>query len=105
MCQPIDTELCGVRSLSHASIQSLGKDSFPNVGKMKRAQKFCKCIKAVKGTVKLRPGLKKTEDNKEKAAIAICVKTMLQRKGRTLKRFSCKKGAKLTTQRNQRHHR
>lgn len=65
---------------------------------MKQASKFCKCIKAVKASVKLRPGLKKTEENKEQAAIAICVKTMLQRKGRTLKRFSCKKGAKLTTQ-------
>jgi hypothetical protein len=69
---------------------------------MKLAQKFCKCIKAVKETVKLRPGLKKTEDNKEKAAIAICVQSMLQRKGRTLKRFHCKKGAKLTTQRYRR---
>jgi hypothetical protein len=65
---------------------------------MKQSAKFCKCIKAVKKTVKLRPGLKKTEANKEQAAIAICVKTMLQRKGRTLKRFSCKKGAKLQTQ-------
>lgn len=65
---------------------------------MKQSQKFCKCIKAVKESVKLRPGLKKTEENKEQAAIAICVKTMLQRKGRTLKRFSCKEGAKLTTQ-------
>jgi hypothetical protein len=65
---------------------------------MKQSAKFCKCINAVKKTVKLRPGLKKTEANKEQAAIAICVKTMLQRKGRTLKRFSCKKGAKLQTQ-------
>jgi hypothetical protein len=65
---------------------------------MKQSAKFCKCIKAVKKTVKLRPGLKKTEANKEQAAIAICVKTMLQRKGRTLKRFTCKKGAKLQTQ-------
>ncbi len=71
---------------------------------MKQSQKFCKCIKAVKESVKLRPGLKKTEENKEQAAIAICVKTMLQRKGRTLKRFSCKKGAKLTTQKLKRRH-
>lgn len=65
---------------------------------MKQSAKFCKCIKAVKKTVKLRPGLKKTDANKEQAAIAICVKTMLQRKGRTLKRFNCKKGAHLVTQ-------
>ena len=60
---------------------------------MKQAAKFCKCIKAVKKTLKVRPGR-----NKEQAAIAICVKTMLQRKGRTLKRFNCKKGAHLVTQ-------
>ncbi len=60
---------------------------------MKQAANFCKCIKAVKKTLKLRPGL-----GREQAAIAICVKTMLQRKGRTLKRFNCKKGAHLTTQ-------
>lgn len=71
--------------------------------KQKQGIKFCKCINAVKQTVKLRPGQAKTQKNKLQAAIAICVKTMLQRKGRTLKRFSCKKGAKLTTQRNQRH--
>jgi hypothetical protein len=65
---------------------------------MKQAVEFCRCIKSVKKTVKLRPGLKKTDANKEQAAIAICVKTMLQRKGRTLKRFSCKKGPKLQTQ-------
>jgi hypothetical protein len=69
---------------------------------MKLAQKFCKCIKAVKKSVKLRPGLKKTEKNKEQVAIAICVKTMLHRKGKTLKRFHCKKGAKLTTQKMRR---
>jgi hypothetical protein len=51
-----------------------------------RGRKFCQCIKAVKKTLKLRKGL---SPNKEAAAIAICVKSMLHTKGRTLKRFSC----------------
>lgn len=59
-----------------------------------QTKRFCKCIKAVRKTVKVRPG-----STKESAAIAICTKTILQSRGRTLKRFSCKKGAKLQTQR------
>ena len=57
------------------------------------AKRFCKCIKAVRKTVKARRG-----STKESAAIAICVKSMLQSRGRTLKRFSCKKGSTLKTQ-------
>ncbi len=67
---------------------------------MKQATRFCRCVKAVRRTVKLRPGSGKGADAKEKAAIAICVKSMLQSKGRTLKKFSCRKGAKLITQAN-----
>jgi hypothetical protein len=37
------------------------------------------------------------DEGKEQAAIAICTKTVLQSRGRTLKRFSCKKGPKLLT--------
>jgi hypothetical protein len=59
-----------------------------------QAKRFCKCIKAVRKTVRVRRG-----SNKESAAIAICTKSILQSRGRTLKKFSCKKGAKLTTQR------
>ena len=62
-----------------------------------QAKRFCKCIKAVRKTVKARPG-----STKESAAIAICTKSMLQSRGRTLKRFSCKKGAKLATQKSKR---
>uniref|UniRef100_A0A6C0JUV3 Uncharacterized protein n=1 Tax=viral metagenome TaxID=1070528 RepID=A0A6C0JUV3_9ZZZZ len=58
-----------------------------------QAKRFCKCIKAVRKTVKVRRG-----STKEQAAIAICTKTILQSRGRTLKRFSCKKGPKLKTQ-------
>lgn len=49
--------------------------------------KFCKCIKAVKAR-----GIS------EKGAIAICVKSMLQKKGRTLKKFTCGPKGKLVTQ-------
>ena len=58
-----------------------------------QAKRFCKCIKAVRKTVRVRPG-----SNRESAALAICTKTILQSRGRTLKKFSCKKGAKLMTQ-------
>jgi hypothetical protein len=63
---------------------------------MKQASRFCRCIKAVRKTVKLRSG--RGEDAREKAAIAICVKAVLQTKGRTLRKFSCRKGAKMQTQ-------
>lgn len=53
--------------------------------------KFCRCIKKVKKTVKAR------KVNKEKAAIGICVKSVLGTRKRTLYKFSCKKG-KLETQ-------
>jgi len=63
---------------------------------MKQASRFCRCIKAVRKTVKLRSG--RGEEAREKAAIAICVKAVLQTKGRTLRKFSCRKGAKMQTQ-------
>jgi len=64
---------------------------------MKQALRFCKCIKSVKKTLKLRKG-QRGDAAREKAAIAICVKSVLQTKGRTLKKFSCRKGAKIITQ-------
>ena len=57
----------------------------------KLAAHFCRCIKAVAPKF---GGLAKGEG----AAIAICVKSILQTKGRTLKRFRCKDGASITTQ-------
>jgi len=50
---------------------------------------FCHCIKAVRKTVKLRLGQSKTKKAKEQAAIGICVKSVLQTRGKTLKRFRC----------------
>ena len=57
----------------------------------KLAEHFCRCIKAVAPKF---GGMEKGEG----AAIAICVKSILQTKGRTLKRFRCKEGASITTQ-------
>jgi len=62
------------------------------------AKKLCLCIKKVRKTVKVRSG-PSTPEGREKAAIGICVKSVLQTRGRTLRRFSCKKGPKLTTKR------
>uniref|UniRef100_A0A6C0ANS4 Uncharacterized protein n=1 Tax=viral metagenome TaxID=1070528 RepID=A0A6C0ANS4_9ZZZZ len=65
---------------------------------MKQSDRFCRCIKAVKKTVKLRPA-QHSDDAREKAAIAICVKSVLQSRGRTLKKFKCRgKGKGVHTQ-------
>jgi hypothetical protein len=63
---------------------------------MKQADRFCRCIKSVAKTLKLRKG--SGREAREKAAIAICVKSVLQTRGRTLKKFSCRKGPKVITQ-------
>jgi len=49
--------------------------------------RFCQCIKAVKAR-----GIS------EQGAIAICVKSVVQKRGRTLKKFKCGKKGKLVTQ-------
>lgn len=54
-------------------------------------KKFNRCVKSVRKTVKARKG-----SNQESAAIAICTKSVLQTRGKTLKRY--RKG-RLTTQR------
>uniref|UniRef100_A0A6C0DMZ1 Uncharacterized protein n=1 Tax=viral metagenome TaxID=1070528 RepID=A0A6C0DMZ1_9ZZZZ len=46
---------------------------------------FCNCIKKVRKTVKLR----NKRGSKEGAAIGICVKSVLQSRRKTLKRFRC----------------
>jgi hypothetical protein len=52
-------------------------------------KELCRCIKKVRKTVKVRPGQNKSIKGKEKAAIGICVKSVLQTRGKTLKRFKC----------------
>jgi len=67
------------------------------------ATNFCRCIKKVRKTVKLRPSQKnRSLQGKEKAAIGICVKSVLQTKGKTLKRFQCRPKPQLTTQKPKR---
>jgi hypothetical protein len=56
------------------------------------ARRLCQCIKSV------RKSGKGTRKAKEQRAIAICVKSVIQRRGKTLKRFSCGKTPKLLTQ-------
>ena len=62
------------------------------------ASSFCHCIKRVRKSVRLPrkkyPSLRK---RKESAAIAICVKSVLHSKNKTLKRFTCKKKPYLLT--------
>lgn len=59
--------------------------------KTRLSSKFNRCVKSVKKTVRARKG-----SNKESAAIAICTKSVLQKRGRTLKSYSRKR---LITQR------
>ncbi len=66
--------------------------------KNKLAADFCRCIKKVRKTIKLRPGVKNTSAAREAAAIGVCVKSVLQTKGKTLKRFKCGKKMSLMTQ-------
>ncbi len=62
------------------------------------AKNLCHCIKKVRKTVKLRPSQKnKSAKGKEKAAIGICVKSVLQTRGKTLRKFRCNKKPYLLT--------
>lgn len=57
-------------------------------------KRFCKCIKSVRKTIKAR-----NKSTKEQGAIAVCVKSVLQTKGKTLRKFNCKsRKPKLTSQ-------
>lgn len=66
-------------------------------------RKFCRCIKKVRKTITLRKDQKIRSKGKaaakESAAIGICTKSVLQTRGKTLKRFQCDlKKPKLQTQ-------
>jgi hypothetical protein len=50
-------------------------------------RKFCRCVKAV--AQKFNEG--------EKASIPICVKSVLGKRGRTIKKFNCRRGILRTT--------
>jgi len=61
-------------------------------------KELCRCIKKVRKTVKVRPGQNKSLKGREKAAIGICVKSVLQSRGKTLKKFKCTPKPYLRTQ-------
>ena len=63
-------------------------------------KRFCRCIKKVRQTVKARVNTGNLKKDKERAAIAICVTSVLHSKGKTIKRFTCrsKKGPKVVLQ-------
>ena len=62
------------------------------------AKNLCHCIKKVRKTVKVRRGQNKSFKGREKAAIGICVKSVIQSRGKTLKRFKCTPKPYLLTQ-------
>ena len=79
--------------------------------KKSQPQEFCSCIKKVKKSLRnqnkkngkkygKKYGINKSKNlnEYEQGGIAICVKSMLQSKGRTLKKFHCKKPPMLKTQ-------
>jgi hypothetical protein len=66
------------------------------------SKKFCRCIKYVRRTVKVLKNRKARGSSlqrlKESGAIAICVKSVLGSRGRTLKKFKCDSKPKVVTQ-------
>lgn len=68
---------------SSSSAFSTGRPAFSFAGRRTSMRKaFDRCVKSVRKTVKARKG-----STKESAAIAICTKSVLQTRGRTLKRY------------------
>ena len=63
------------------------------------AKNLCHCIKKVRKSIKVRRIQNNTFKGREKAAIGICVKSVIQTKGKTLKQFKCGKKPYLLTQR------
>jgi len=84
-----------VQDAPYSDILSLSSNSVPpppaiqraGARKLNQTQRFCKCIKKVRKTIK-----------NEKGPIAICVSSVLQKKGRTLKRFTCGRKGRVITQ-------
>ncbi len=67
----------------------------PDGGMRRKSQtaRFCSCIKSVRKTLKARKG-----STKEQGAIAVCVKSVLHTKGKTIKKFKCGKKMRVVTQ-------
>ena len=69
---------------------TLSPDSIKSIAggrKLSQTNRFCKCIKKVRKTFR-----------NEKGPIAVCVKSVLWKQGRTLKRFKCGRNARVITQ-------
>lgn len=64
------------------------------------AKNLCHCIKKVRKTVKIRKGQNNTAKGREKAAIGICVKSVIQTRGKTLRKFKCTPKPYLLTQKS-----
>jgi hypothetical protein len=62
------------------------------------AKSFCHCIKKVRKTIKVRRGQNKSLKGREKAAIGVCVKSVIQSRGKTLRKFKCTPKPYLLTQ-------
>ncbi len=62
------------------------------------AKSFCHCIKKVRKTIKVRRGQNKSLKGREKAAIGVCVKSVIQTRGKTLRKFKCTPKPYLLTQ-------
>lgn len=75
----------GMRPVQPANAEQGGR-------RASQRKRFDRCVKAVRKTVKARKG-----SSKESAAIAICTKTILHPRGRTIKRY--RKGRLLTQKR------
>ncbi len=67
-------------------------------GNEKLRKKLCDCIKSVRTRIKVRGKRNPTRRNKESAAIGVCVKSVLQTRGKTIKKFNCAAKGKLLTQ-------
>ncbi len=73
-------------------IKVAGSNKFGRPASKKLTNDFCRCIKKVSKKIKPR-----NNRSKESAGIAICTKSVLQTKGKTLRKFKCRNG-KLFTQ-------
>lgn len=97
---PQASSLVCVRRLMSISLVGIGKiyNTTNRMANKALAKKLCSCIKKVRKTIKVRKGVPNTLASKEKAAIGVCVRSVLQTRGKTLKRFNCGKNMSVTTQ-------
>lgn len=63
------------------------------------AKSFCHCIKKVRKTIRVRPGQNSSRKGREKAAIGVCVKSVLYTRKKTLLKFKCSPKPYLLVQR------